>query len=548
VRPLNKQVSGVIQVHHYGYRVLIKFLRHLNLLSSHVKEVNYFRQKGRHKKYSLTTQEIHGLLVLHVTGVVTGLRGNSVQPLLPTKQDPIKATCRSRSTKTRRVLVMEKTPHNSDSFKPTQSEESAQTDGAGVCGMNFSDQQAESAEKLHSDGNGQGAAPASGSNGFGTDGSFHEGAERYVMLDPFEIEIDPSIWTRIEEDFVTVNIYFEALSLQEVFAPIVVEEIDGQWKVLDGVHRLYAHRRMKESSSQADYKIPCKVATNPSKMSRLIYSYSLNRMNGKALKIQDYEKVVQALYKENLGAPVETLAKKLKINPKTFRKYAAPLIKEFERECDKWVQELLKIGFSQKSIEQQILQKYPHITGYKRSNISNKKLGKSKKSSADKDGKGSDADQVNTRSKRSSFKWNSLGIDPAQHEVNTDELHLIFGKESPVLMIRKVDFLRSEQGSKYIRAIVNLTRVMNQKELRLRSTEQPQNGESRISDKVRKGDRGPPTDRKLQPGFSHTWLAPRFLRRTTVSLGTENKHTPKGEGGLHETNQQNRSSLEMVWR
>jgi hypothetical protein len=434
---------------------------------------------------------------------------------------------------------MEKTPHNSDSLKPTQSEESVQTEKAEVCGINFLNQRAESAEKLHSDGNGQGAAPASGSNGSRTGESSSDDSAKYVMLDPDVIKIDRSIWTRVQEDFFTVSIYFEALALNQVFDPIVVEEIDGQWTVLDGVHRLYSHRRMKESIAQADYKIPCRVATNPSKMSRLIYSYSLNRVNGKALEIRDYEKVAQALYKENLGAPITDLAAKLNMNWKTFKKYVARLKEEFEREREQTARHLKEMGFSDKSIEKQLLEKYPNSTGSSRSSV-NRRSVKARKSAAENARRSTSAGSESPAGENgpTSPFWTSMGIDFSKEDEASkrDELHVIPG--AAVLMERRVNFLRDDLRAKYVRTIVRLTEAMRKKELHLRANDILAGN---------KGDRGPPKRKKgildmypLVPRDGPDSGPPQARCRNLVIHHETNFSHVKTE--------KDRSSVEMVWR
>lgn len=430
---------------------------------------------------------------------------------------------------------MKETPHNnSDSFRDAQSEESAQIRGAGVCGMNSSTQQTKS------DGNGRGVDAASGSNE----------SIKYVMLDPDVIKIDRSVWTRVEEDFITVNHYFEALTLRQVFDPIVVEEIDGQWTVLDGVHRLYAHQRLKESSLQADYKIRCKVATNPSQMSRLLYSYSSNRTNGRALEIRDYEKVAQAFYRENLGAPIKELATKLNMNWKTFNKYVQHIKQEFERERAETEQRLRGMGFSDKSVEKKMLEKFPHAKGSKRSSISNRRLGKTKNPKAEDAGPSTDSikeDLGVARTPLSAF-WVSMGID-FSNEVGAqkrEELHIIDGGTEPVLMERRIDFLRPDLRTKYVRTILKLTETMRRKELRLRSDESPVDKAKRF-DKDRKGSRSPPRAKKIDPGFCCTLALEYFsIRKPTLAQAV--KHLGSKGENHYETKQQNRPPFEVVRR
>jgi len=395
-----------------------------------------------------------------------------VQPLLPTNKDQKKATCRSRSTKARRVLVMEKMPHNSDSFKPTQTEESAQTEGAGVCGMNSSTPQTESDHKIYSNGNGSGAETASCSNTSGTDESSSKGAAGYVMLDPFDIEIDRSIWPRVKEDSIVGLNYFEALCLGEELPPITVEEIDGRWTVIDGVHRLHAHRRMKESNFRADYKILCKVENFSSSLARLIHSYNINRKQGKPLEIGDYEKVAQAIYRENLGAPITDLAAKLNMDWKTFKKYVQHLKDDFEREREQTARYLKEMGFSDKSIERQLLEKYPYSKGSKRSSV-NRRSVKARKTAAEGVTLNTSAGTESRagESKPSSPFWASMGIDFSREDEASrrEELHVIPGAK--VLMERRIDFLRDELRTKYVRIIVKVTETMRKKELLLRANE-----------------------------------------------------------------------------
>lgn len=67
-----------------------------------------------------------------------------------------------------------------------------------------------------------------------------------------DIEFDKEVYPRTGVDFITVSRYYNALKSGAKFPPIVVAELDGKNVLLDGAHRLAAHKSAKRKDIEVD--------------------------------------------------------------------------------------------------------------------------------------------------------------------------------------------------------------------------------------------------------------------------------------------------------
>lgn len=72
------------------------------------------------------------------------------------------------------------------------------------------------------------------------------------LLEIKQITIDESVYPRIHIDWVTTSRYYNALKSGAVFPPITVAEINRKYILVDGGHRLKAHKDNGETHIQTE--------------------------------------------------------------------------------------------------------------------------------------------------------------------------------------------------------------------------------------------------------------------------------------------------------
>jgi ParB family chromosome partitioning protein len=139
-----------------------------------------------------------------------------------------------------------------------------------------------------------------------------------------------SVWDpAIEEEFL------ESVRTKGILEPITVMEIDGQYWLIDGLHRLQAAELLKMTS------IPARVIKG-SLEELLIQNIIRNRQRGKSNPAQEAE--VLSLLVEKKGFPLETAAKQLGMS-------------------ESWAKKLLKIATLPEPVKDQLKHGKIPVTG-----------------------------------------------------------------------------------------------------------------------------------------------------------------------------------------
>ena len=168
-----------------------------------------------------------------------------------------------------------------------------------------------------------------------------------VPLD--QIEVDGSIFPRASLDKYTVKQYAAALIRGEQLPPITIEAIGQEkYRVLKGVHRFeayYLRRDVYTGKLGGDFyddplppisdtelnSIPCSIDTIPPDIHPMVFAMEDNLKHGKPPTAEDYKKIARQVYQDNPGAPVQELAKLIKVSRKVFKAYVSDLVEDFEQ-------------------------------------------------------------------------------------------------------------------------------------------------------------------------------------------------------------------------
>ncbi len=166
-----------------------------------------------------------------------------------------------------------------------------------------------------------------------------------VPLD--QIEVDGSIFPRASLDKYTVKQYAAALIRGERPPPITIEAIGKEkYRVLKRVHRFeayYLRRDVYTGKLVGDFyddplppisdtelnSLVCSIDPIPPDIHPMIFAMKDNLKHGKPLTSEDYKKIARQVYQDNPGAPVQELAKLIKISRKVFKAYVSDLVEDF---------------------------------------------------------------------------------------------------------------------------------------------------------------------------------------------------------------------------
>lgn len=152
----------------------------------------------------------------------------------------------------------------------------------------------------------------------------------HVVLD--DVVLDESIYPRAAWSDSTIARYAEALAADEVFPPIVLES--GTSRLLDGMHRLRAHRAAGREAIAVEYhQIPDGI---PAKL----YAASLSARNGDRITGEDMRAIAREIATANPDFSAVVIAKHLGITRQTVGKYVGD-ITERRREVRKVKAQLL---------------------------------------------------------------------------------------------------------------------------------------------------------------------------------------------------------------
>ncbi len=285
-----------------------------------------------------------------------------------------------------------------------------------------------------------------------------------VPLD--QIEVDGSIFSRASLDKYTVKQYAAALIRGEKLPPITIEAIGQEkYRVLKGVHRFEAYclrRDVYTGKLVVDFyddplpaisdtelnSIPCSIETIPPDIHPMVFAMEDNLKHGKPLTAEDYKKIARQVYQDNPGAPVQELAKLIKVSRKVFKAYVSDLVEDFEQTKEDLIVELHEQGASEAKISQELKEKFPKAKGLSQSQISKVLL--EKDTVENRDENGDDADVKGTESSQDGAPEEVLAGDDPEGDETTEptestetpeattkpvELQMLCGNKSDTIMI-----------------------------------------------------------------------------------------------------------------
>lgn len=145
------------------------------------------------------------------------------------------------------------------------------------------------------------------------------------------IVIDKEIYPRQQTSTKTVDEYAEALQTGDVFPAIVLEKDTNL--LLDGMHRLQAHKKAKRTEINAVWHvIPDDIPnTIPEKDRKRLYSLSLSTKHGDRIPMDDRKRLAWDIYGKDETYDLTTLAKYLGVGRSTVTRWIKPLREERAR-------------------------------------------------------------------------------------------------------------------------------------------------------------------------------------------------------------------------
>lgn len=316
------------------------------------------------------------------------------------------------------------------------------------------------------------------------------GSEDTVRIPLAQIFIDGSIFPRASLDIYTVQQYAAALIRGEKLPPITVEETkDHDYRVLKGVHRFQAYclrRDVQTGNLVADFyddplplisdtelnTIPCFIETVPPNKPPIVVALEDNQKNGKPLTTEDYKKVARQLYKDNVGAPLQSLAKLIKISRKVFTKYVADLVEAFEQEKESLILELHDQGLSHIKISETLQKEFDKAKGLSDTQVGDflQKNEQAKKADTeDGDHAGAYGKDLADDSQIEEDDAGDVGeiekeIEPQEPSPKPVELKVIYGNDSDTIMILGLTSLAPHLQEKLktgVESLVNEVREEN---------------------------------------------------------------------------------------
>jgi Domain of unknown function (DUF4326) len=157
-----------------------------------------------------------------------------------------------------------------------------------------------------------------------------------------DVVLDMDIYPRAEWNQSTVERYVEALSAGDQFPPIILEANTN--RLLDGMHRYQAHRRLGRSEIGAEHHaIPADVPP-------LLYAGSLSTRHGDRLSNKDMQAIVRRVLTDNPDFSMVTVAKCFHVTRQTVSRWGSDITER--RRAVRKVQALLltRAGWSVRQV------------------------------------------------------------------------------------------------------------------------------------------------------------------------------------------------------
>ncbi len=137
-------------------------------------------------------------------------------------------------------------------------------------------------------------------------------------MDMADVVLDMDIYPRADWSRPTVERYVEALSAGDRFPPIILES--GTDRLLDGMHRYQAHKRLGLTEIAAEYH------EVPASMPPKLYAAGLSARNGDRITGKELQDVVLEVVTANPDYSMQAIARCIGVTRQTVSKWASPIV------------------------------------------------------------------------------------------------------------------------------------------------------------------------------------------------------------------------------
>jgi hypothetical protein len=153
---------------------------------------------------------------------------------------------------------------------------------------------------------------------------------------------DPSIYPRAKWSTSTIDRYVDALEAGDEFPPVIVET--GTMRLLDGKHRLEAHKKANRQAIAVDQRsVPAGVPIK-------LYAASLSARHGDRMAVGDLRDVCREVYSDNPEFKQDDVAKLLGIKQQRVSEFVGDILAVRREERRAKVQRLQLLGWSDTEI------------------------------------------------------------------------------------------------------------------------------------------------------------------------------------------------------
>lgn len=166
-------------------------------------------------------------------------------------------------------------------------------------------------------------------------------------MNPSQIDIDtivwePGIYPRQKWNTSTIDRYADAIEAGEKFPPIILEK--GTDRLLDGKHRLEAHKRIGAKSICAEWH------TIPDGVSAKYYAATLSARHGDRLSNADIKELAESDFTDNPQTKVIDWGRGLGVSQRTVYRWVSHILEREKADRASKAWRLSKLGWTQEAI------------------------------------------------------------------------------------------------------------------------------------------------------------------------------------------------------
>lgn len=196
-----------------------------------------------------------------------------------------------------------------------------------------------------------------------------------------EIIIDDTYFGRVDTDTQLYDVYLDDYLAGRNLPPIQVERKTK--KLVDGVHRLEAQKRLDNMCKDGKYKredfpnafygelTKVEFIDIPERIEPRLVAVNCNRTHGKKASLADIKAAVNYQFKKVPDFTFEELAAFFCVTEKTAKSYAADILKDRTKYIKEYAFRARADGKTQEQIAKDLQEEHPTWTGTSQSTISN---------------------------------------------------------------------------------------------------------------------------------------------------------------------------------